>query len=448
MNTEISKLFQLEHNIKNCENEIELYYLIVNQTRTLVDYEQAILLTKDFNSKLKTIAISDMTNIDETSLFVQFINQLANHLYKKYDTDKSKIIDNYMDLDDELRKDLKEYSPSNILWIPLKILKNNIEIEHYMLIFKNSEYLTKEIEIIDFISNSYKYALFANKKCSFSNFLTKLNLKNKYFKYFLIIIILLMFVPVKMSILAPFEIQAKDPLVVTSPMEGAIDEIKIKANDFVEENQLIVKIKDTDLKNSYELAKRKLDTVNAELHTMQQASFYDIEKKSQLKKLETEVELKQTELNYSKEQLDKTNIYAKENGIAIINNPNEWQGKPVVTGEKIFLIAQKDKIEIKIMLAVKDALFLKENASVKIFIDNKIFETWDAKVSHISYQPELTPENILSYKIIADFDDIKQNEEMPKIGLRGIAKIYSEDVSLFFYLFRKPITSLRQLVAW
>ena len=123
-------------------------------------------------------------------------------------------------------------------------------------------------------------------------------------------------------------------------------------------------------------------------------------------------------------------------------------GKPVITGERILLIANPNEIEIKIMLSVKDALFLKESAEVKIFLDNKIFETWDAKITQIFYKPIVTPENIVSYKIIADFNDLKQNEDIPKIGLRGTAKIYSQKVSLFFYLFRKPITSLRQLVAW
>lgn len=91
---------------------------------------------------------------------------------------------------------------------------------------------------------------------------------------------------------------------------------------------------------------------------------------------------------------------------------------------KILLIANPNEIEIKIMLSVKDALFLEENANVKIFLDNKIFETWDAKINQISYKPQVTPENIVSYKIIANFNDLKQNDTIPKIGLRGTAKIY------------------------
>lgn len=450
MSIDISKLIQLEHNLKNCENDTELFYSIVNQTRELVDYEQALLLTPDLNSKLKTIAISDAVSVDSTSLFVQFINQLANTLYKKYDNLEIQQVNIQKDLDEELRKDLKEYSPSNILWIPLKTVKNSTEVEFYLILFKKEIPNEKEIEILKYLAQSYKFFLFANRKCSFATTLKNLNFnyKNKYFRYAVIAIFFLMLFPVKMSVLAPFEIQAKDPFVVTSPIEGAVDEIKVKPNDYIKKEQLIVKIKDTDLKNSYEIAKRKLDTVKAQLHTLKQASFYDMDKKSQIKELETQVELKEAELNYAKSQLEKTSIYSKDEGIAIINNPNEWTGKPLVTGERIFLIAKENKIEVKIMLAVSDALFLKDKAHVKIFLDNKVFESWDATVNHISYKPELTPENILSYKIIADFNDLKENEDIPQIGLRGTAKIYSDNVTLFFYLFRKPLTTLRQWLAW
>jgi hypothetical protein len=54
----------------------------------------------------------------------------------------------------------------------------------------------------------------------------------------------------------------------------------------------------------------------------------------------------------------------------------------------------------------------------------------------------LSPEEVLSYKISASFE----GEEIPRIGLRGTAKIYGSRVTLFYYLFRKPITFVRQLI--
>ncbi len=448
MANDISKLIQLEHNLRNCESNTELYYSIVNQTREIISYEQAILFGMDLSSKLKVESISDIVAIDSTSPFVQYTQELANHLFSKYENIDIQNVNLNEDLTKELKEQLSEYSPNQIVWIPLKTFKNNIEVEFYMMLLRREVFEKKDIELLKYLSNSYKYFLFAMRKCSFSTRIKNMKINSKYFKYSLLAISLAMFLPVRMSVLAPCEIVAKDPFVVSSPIEGAIDEIKVNSNDYVKENQLLVKIKDIDLKNSYEVTQRKLDTTKAELHSAKQASFYDADKKSQLSRLQTEVKLKEAELAYSKSQLDKTNIFSKSNGIVIIDNPNEWKGKPIVTGERILLIANPLNVEIKIMLSVKDALFLKRDADAKVFLDNKIFESWSGKVTRISYKPEPTPENTISYKIIADFDNLKENEFIPKIGLRGTAKIYSEDVSLFFYLFRKPITSLRQMLAW
>lgn len=445
--SDVSKLIQLEFNLKNCENDSELFYSIVNQTAEIISYEQAVLVGLDYSSKLKVEAISNVVSVDSTSPFIQYILDLANSLKKIYSNDEIKFV-NQTELSKDVKEQIKEFSPSNIVWIPLKTIKNNIEVEFYLILFRNDFFEQKDIEILSYLATSYKYFLFANRKDSLKTKLKNLKIDNKYLKYGLLAIFLAMFLPIKMSVIAPCEIQAKDPFVVTSPIDGSIDEIKVNSNDKVSKDELLVKIKDVDLINTYEIAKKKLDTVEAELHSMKQAGFYDIDKKSQISRLESEVALKEAELNYSKSLLDKTNIYSQTQGIAIVDNPNEWKGKPVITGEKILLIANPNEVEIKIMLSVKDALFLKENADVKIFLDNKIFETWDAKISEIFYKPQVTPENIVSYKIIADFNDLKQNDEIPKIGLRGTAKIYSQNVTLFFYLFRKPITSLRQLIAW
>ena len=248
-----------------------------------------------------------------------------------------------------------------------------------------------------------------------------------------------MFLPVRLSVLAPLEVDAKNPYVVTSAINGVIEEVKVFPNDKVSKDQQIVQFDDVDFNNNYLVAKRTLEVAKAELFTASQSSFLDPKQKSQISQLENQVKLKEAELEYAKDQLEKTKIFAKEEGVAIINNPNDWKGKPVTTGERIFLIANPSSIELKIMLPVSDAIFLEENAIVKAFFDNDPTNSWDGRVKYISFKPELTEQNILSYRIIADFKDINENGYLPSIGLRGTAKIYSKNVSLFFYLFRKPI---------
>ena len=448
MNSEISKLIQLEHNCKNADDNAQLYNIIVNQTRNIVDYDQSVLLELDLSDKYKTIAISDIAIVDTTSPFVQFINELSIHLKNQLlKTDEVNIFTRY-DLPTHLSDELNDYSPDNIIYIPLNIIKNGIEVDYCLILFRKQEFTKKEIELLNYIKNSYAYFLFSVRKCGFYNKLKNFNIKRKYLLYVFLVLILFMLLPVKMSILAPFEVKAKNPTVVTSPINGVVENIQVQPNQKVEKEDLLVKLDDIDFLNKYEIAKRELETVKAELYTIKQASFYDTEKKSQLKSLKTQVDLKEAQLKFAKNQLNRTKIYSNKAGVAILNNPKEWEGKPVSAGEKILLIANSLNTEIKIMVPVSDALFLKNSADVKVFLDNEVFKSWNAKVSSITYKPKLTPEKVLSYEVIAQFINVKDKENIPHIGLRGTAKLYSKEVTMFFYLFRKPITYMRQLIAW
>ncbi|RWS45980.1 HlyD family secretion protein [Arcobacter suis] len=444
----ISKLLQLEHNCRNCESIKELYYQIVNETRTLVNYSQGVLLTIDFSGKYKVVGISDISVVDSTSPYVQWIENVIIDLNNNEKSKDIFVVDTKTDLKQIDFKSMHEFSPSNILFIPLKSIKENREINYILLLFKEEGWLEKDILILKHLSSSLAYFLFAMRSTGISQIFKKISLKNKYLKISIFLLIFLMFLPVRLSVLAPLEVEAKNPYVVTSPLNAVIEEVKVFPNDKIEKEQLLVKFDDVDFNNNYLVAKRTLDVANAQLHTVKQSSFFDATQKSQISQLESQVKLKEAELNFAQEQLGKTKIYAKEDGIAIINNPNDWKGKPVTTGERVFLIAKPQSIELKIMLPVSEAIFLEENALIKAFFDNDPTNSWSGKVKYISYKPELTEQNVLSYKITADFDDIKENGYIPSIGLRGTAKIYSKKVTLFFYLFRKPITAVRQWIGW
>ncbi len=447
MEINVSTLLQLEHNCRNCDSYTELKYLIVNETKKIVSYEQAVFLAPNLSDTLKVESISNIHAIDSNSPFVQTIESVSNRINNS-ENNLLHIIDVEEEIKTYERDELKEFSPENILWVPLKITRDDIELEYFLILFKKQKWTKKEQDIISHISSSYAYFLYATRKCSLKTKLKEIKFSNKYIKYSFLIVFFAMFIPVKLTVLAPLEVVAKDPFIVTSSLEGTIDEIKVKANEYIKKDTLIVKLNDIDYSNKYLIAKKTLNVAKAQLHTAEQASFYDVKQKNQIDKLKAQVELKESELNFTKEQLDKTLIYAKKDGVAIIHNPNDWKGKPVVTGERIFLIANKNNVELKIMLPVSDAIFLENNAKIKVFLDNDPLDTWDGNLTHISYKPELTPQNILAYKISADFNDLNTNEYIPTIGLRGTVKIYSKEVSLFFYLFKKPITSLRQWVGW
>jgi len=52
---------------------------------------------------------------------------------------------------------------------------------------------------------------------------------------------------------------------------------------------------------------------------------------------------------------------------------------------------------------------------------------------------------VLSYRLKASFGD---GQPPPRIGLKGTAKVYGQRVSLFYFLMRRPLAAVRQVVGF
>jgi Multidrug resistance efflux pump len=98
-----------------------------------------------------------------------------------------------------------------------------------------------------------------------------------------------MFFPINMTALAPVEVVAKDPTVVTSPVNGVVKEVLIKTNENVKPGTELVRLDDLNFKNQYEIALQELEVAEAELLRIKQSSFTNTDDKARLVELSTEV---------------------------------------------------------------------------------------------------------------------------------------------------------------
>lgn len=140
MDKKLATLLQLEQNGKNCESLKELYYLITNETSKLIDYDQAFLLGPSITSNLEVVSISNITTIDSTSPFNQWLENISLNISK---SDKANIIhpiDTHKELDKIDQSSLQEYVFGNLLWIPLKKIQNNIEVYYVLILSRETQW--------------------------------------------------------------------------------------------------------------------------------------------------------------------------------------------------------------------------------------------------------------------------------------------------------------------
>ena len=72
-NIKIARLISLEKKSREARSKDELDFIVVNETREIVDYTTSFLLLKSATDKFHTNAISDIATIDRTAPLVTFV---------------------------------------------------------------------------------------------------------------------------------------------------------------------------------------------------------------------------------------------------------------------------------------------------------------------------------------------------------------------------------------
>jgi hypothetical protein len=104
-------------------------------------------------------------------------------------------------------------------------------------------------------------------------------------------------------------------------------------------------------------------------------------------------------------------------------------------------VADPDDTRLRIDLPVADAVQLEPGARVALFLDVAPLGRVPATLTRASYEATTTPDEVLAYRVYADFAD---GAAPRRPGLKGTAKLFGPDVPLALYLFRRPVSAVRQ----
>lgn len=254
-----------------------------------------------------------------------------------------------------------------------------------------------------------------------------------------------MFIPVRLSVLAPAEIIGLDARVIAAPMDGVIESFAVEPNQVVEAGQLLFSLDATTLVNRREVAARQLQVARADALAAAQKAFSSDASRAELAALNGKVAEREAELVYLEQLLARIQVHAPAPGVIVFGDVNDWIGKPVATGERVALLADPGDAGVLVWLPVADAINLDPGAEVRLFLQVAPLTPIDATLSQTSYQAVTSPEGISAYRLRARFaPDDPQVAALARIGLKGTAKIYGRSAPLAYYLFRRPLAALRE----
>ena len=128
-------------------------------------------------------------------------------------------------------------------------------------------------------------------------------------------------------------------------------------------------------------------------------------------------------------------------GIAVFDDPSEWIGRPVAVGEKVMLVAAETDTEVEAWLPVGDAGQAQPGNRLTVFLNAAPLSPVHAVVRSVAYEASARPDGTLAHRIRASLSD---GQDKPRLGLKGTARIDSDNVPLLWWLFRRPLATVRQ----
>ena len=432
-------LLQLEKMALEAESLQETRFVITNATSNLSPYDQAVFLGYSGARRPRVQALSSVSDVDRTSPFVAWVERVARHLDASGEHLQAKPV-TPDDLNAELRRDWAEFANACLLWLPMDGRAS--ERQGVLLLSRQSAWSPQELALLKHLSLVYGHALerFSSRSrrrwVRWRAALAGLTVTAA--------LVAASITPMRLSVLAPAEIVASDPFVVSAPIDGVVRQLMVLPNQAVNRGALLVEMESGDLRGTQEVAARSLEVANAELRRSQQAAFVDASRKAELAILQAQVDRKARELNLAQSRVGKTQLRADRQGVVVVDDPQVWKGRPVKIGERILQIADPKRVEVTIMVPVKDAVALAPGNEVRLFLDTDPLRSLKGTVSYVVYESTMMAE-WPAYKVTARLDEA---HEAPRIGLRGTARIYGGDTTLIYYLLRRPITVARQWLGW
>lgn len=433
-------LLQLERRARAQRDAAGLGFLMVNDTRQLLDYQEAFLWDADTR---RISACSGLAQVEANAPLMLFLGRLCSD----WDTQPwaAELRDlRATDAPAALQGEWPEYLAPNLLSLPLQ--DRDGHALGSLLLSREQVLARAERALLELLQDAYGHAwacLLGGRKRSLVSQLRKRPRRVALVACALALAIALL--PVHQTVLAPAEIMPRNPAVLRAPLQAVVERILVQPNQVVKSGEALVQLDRRELESRLESSRQTFAAADAQLRQTRQQALFDERAKAALAELITRRDQARADLAFLDDNLQRSLILAPRDGVAIFDDPGDWIGRPVALGERIMQIAAPHDAQLEIQLPVADAIALEPAADVLLFLNSQPGRPLPASLERYGYRASPNADGGMAYRLQAGF-----NEADPRlrVGLKGTAKLYGERTLLIHYLLRRPLAALRVHLGW
>ncbi|SMF64133.1 Biotin-lipoyl like [Azospirillum oryzae] len=444
----LAALLHLGKRARQARDRAELGFILVNETHGLAPYRQAALWLDG-----RVHALSGVVSVEANIPYVQWLEAIFRHLDRTQSRESPRSIE-AGDLPADGAAQWGEWLPPEALWLPLP--SSGKAPDGALLLARNHPWTLAEVDLVAEWAAIWGHAWALHQRTGLwrrhsgsgderqsETVRGRLSRWARSWKLWAVAAAFCsLFLPVKLTVLAPAELVPLAPSIVRSPLDGVIDSIAVTPGQRVKANDPLFTFDRTSIAGKLLIAEKALDTVRTEYRQRAQQALFDEQSKSHLAVLQGQVAEKSVEVDYLRSLESRSIVTAPRDGIALFDDPTEWIGRPLVTGERVMMVADEKQVEVEAWLAPANAVPLPSGAPVTLYLNADPLQPLSASLHYIAHEAVRRPDGHYAYRVRAT---LMGEPQTARTGLKGTAKLEGERVPLVYWALRRPFADAR---AW
>jgi multidrug resistance efflux pump len=246
-----------------------------------------------------------------------------------------------------------------------------------------------------------------------------------------------------LRIVAPCEVVPKEPVAITAPLHGVIDEIPVFPGRAVEAGELLAVYDQRVALEELKVAEQQVQIIESDLQRVRVQAFDDPSARAQIALLENRLEQERTRLRVAQYRGSQLEIRAPVSGTLMFGDPHEWRGRPVQVGERLMLIVDPRKTKLRIWLPESDNIEFDRERLLTVVLDADPSVSHSATLRFLANHSQVNSDGMACFRAEADWIEPEPGLRM---GLQGTAVLYGNDVPLGYWLLRRPLAAVRRFI--
>ncbi len=256
-----------------------------------------------------------------------------------------------------------------------------------------------------------------------------------------LLIAALCLVKVPLRIVTHCEVVPLDPLVVTAPLNGVIDEIPVLPGRSVECGELLAIYDKRVATEEMKVAQEQVQIVESDLQRSRVQAFDDPSARSAIALLENRLEQERIRLQIAQHRVNQLEVRAPVSGTLMFNDPHEWRGRPVQIGQRLMMIVDPAATKLRIWLPDTDNIDFDQDRPLAVILDSDPRSSRSARLRFLANHSQVGKDGVTYFRAEADWVNAGPNM---KTGLQGTAILYGGKVPLGYWLLRRPFGAVRK----